>query len=223
MNSESIARRSSGTPGGDDGTPPAGRGDVRRDDAVRAALAEGHARIRRFLIGRLGSEDEAAEVLQDFSLRALARAGDLRDVGSLRGWLSRLLATAVADHVRRAVRRRRRETPLDPDAPAPPAPAPDPALDLLVCDCLHLLLPTLPPAQRSLVRRLDIDEEPRARVAADLGVSPGTLAVRLHRARRALRDRLMDKCRTCPWHGFLDCGCEVLERALPGSGQGRRP
>lgn len=194
---------------------------IEREAAVRGALAEGHARIRRFLIGRLGSEDEAAEVLQDFSVRALAHAGDLRDIASLRGWLSRLLASAVADHRRRMGRRRRRESPLDPEGPEPAAPPPDPALDLLVCECLHLLLPTLPPAQADLIHRIDIAEEPRDRVAADLGVTPGALAVRLHRARRALRDRLLQKCMTCPWHGFLDCGCDVVGLALPPRGAAR--
>ena len=81
-------------------------GKDRRADAgrkaVEAALLEGQQRILRFLIGRVGNSDDAKDVLQDFSMRAITRADDLRDVSSVRGWLGRLLATAIADQIGRA-------------------------------------------------------------------------------------------------------------------------
>src|SRR6266700_2706128 len=79
------------------------------DAAVRRALIEGYQDILAFLRRRLGSREEAEEVLQRFSVRALERSVDLRDVQSVRGWLGRVLATVIVDHQRRDVGHRRRE------------------------------------------------------------------------------------------------------------------
>jgi hypothetical protein len=76
-----------------------------------------------------------------------------------------------------------------------------------MCGCVKGLVPKLRPADGALISRIDIDEEDRASVAADLGLKPGTLAVRLHRARAALGDALLGHCGYCCKHGFEDCSC----------------
>ena len=70
--------------------------------AVEAVLLEDQRRFLGFLVSRLRNVDDAMDVMQDFAARAIARADDLRDIASLRGWLSRLLATTLADHQRKS-------------------------------------------------------------------------------------------------------------------------
>lgn len=48
-----------------------------------------------------------------------------------------------------------------------------------------------------------------AEAAARLGITPGNAAVRVHRARQALKQRLEAACGTCTEHGCLDCSCEA--------------
>lgn len=181
------------------------------DEAVRRELARSHRRLRTFLQRRVGDPHEADEVLQSFAVKALARSWSLRDVGSVRGWLGRILATTLIDHQRRAGVRRRRQAPQNGPQVEDMA-APDAPLDQAVCDCLHGLLPTLKPEYAEAIRRLDIAGEPRDRVAAELGTTSNNLGVRLHRARKALQRRLEAMCLTCPEHGYFDCRCEE-ERA----------
>lgn len=57
--------------------------------AVRSALSQSHAYLRTYLQRRLGNTEEANDVMQTFMLRAMERAEDLRDVRTVRGWLSR--------------------------------------------------------------------------------------------------------------------------------------
>lgn len=195
-------------------------GDVARRSgarraAVEAALIEGQRRFLGFLISRLGNAADARDVMQDFAVRALARSDDLRDNASVRGWLSRILATSIADHHRRSSRKLRREAPADPAVQnAVAAPAEDAEADAALCACMHILLRALPPGQADLIRRVDLGDVPRPAVARDLGISEGTLAVRLHRARKALRELLIAQCVTCPEHGFLDCGCDRARTRL---------
>lgn len=199
------------------------RTETEAEIAVRQALMESHRRLLAFLKRRLGSTDEAEEVLQDFMLRALDRAGDLRQVPTVRGWLSRVLASTIADHQRRAARRRSRTTPIGPEQVETIPSEPDAALDAAVCDCLESLLPTLKPEYADVIRRIDLREEPRAMVAESLGLAVNALTVRLHRARQMLRKRLLEMCLTCPVHGFLDCGCDAAERARRGREAAFRP
>lgn len=177
--------------------------------AVEAALIEGHHRIFGFLVSRLRNADEARDVMQEFSLRAIRHAEDLRDVQSVRGWLSRLLSTAITDHHRRSSRRRSQElASVQSDEETYPAAGPDVEADVAVCACLRDVIALLPPAAADLVRRIDLDEQSRPEVAKALDISEATLAVRLHRARARLRKMLVAMCLTCPEHGFLDCACD---------------
>ena len=180
--------------------------------AVRQALTESHQHCLSYLQRRLGSVEEAREVMQSFMLRAIDRAAALRDVNTVRGWLSRLLATSIADHQRGAARRRQRETVMSPEF-FDTSPAADAELEAAVCACLHQLIATLKPDYAEVIQRIDLNEESRAAVAADLGVTPATLAVRLHRARSVLKQRLVEMCLTCPEHGFMDCGCDTARRS----------
>jgi RNA polymerase sigma factor (sigma-70 family) len=180
------------------------------DAAVRRELVECHRDFLLFLRRRLGDPNDAEEVLQEFMAKALARSRDLRDVQSVRGWLSRVLATTLVDHHRR--RARRRETPHPPSDLADSVMEPDVEIEAAVCFCLYRLLPTLKPSYSELIWRIDLLGEPRDRVAVSLGATLNSVNVRLHRGRRALKVRLERICLTCPEHGFLDCRCAEGDR-----------
>jgi RNA polymerase sigma-70 factor (ECF subfamily) len=182
------------------------------DAAVRRALVESRQDLLAFLRRRLDSREEAEDALQRFSLRALERAADLRDIRTLRGWLGRILASTIADQQRRAIRKRRREVAMELTDIESLAVEPDVELDGAVCNCLYKLLPTLKPDFAEVLWRADILGEPRDRIAASLGTSLNNVTVRIHRGRQALKKRLEEMCLTCPVHGFLDCRCDEAER-----------
>ena len=178
------------------------------DAAVREALVAGRQQILNFLRRRLGDAEAAEEVLQTFMLRAIDRSGQLRDLRAVRGWLSRLLTSAIADHGRRLTRQRQREVVTAPTDLEGLQVSSDNALEEAICDCLHKLLPTLKPKYAEVILRVDLQEEAREEAAANLGITLNNLNVRLHRARQALKMRLEQMCRTCPQHGFFDCNCD---------------
>lgn len=180
------------------------------DAAVRAALAESHSDLLRFLIRRLGTQEAAEEVLSTFYIRSLSRASDIRNLRSLRGWLSRVLATTIADHYRQRAAVRQTEVKADE---ARIAGVPDIEESFTtICTCFYRLLPTLKPEYADVLRRVDLQGKSRAQVAASLGTTVNNLTVRLHRARSALRRRLQQTCLTCPVHGFFRCRCEYARR-----------
>ena len=178
-----------------------------QEAVVRSALVGSYDRLRGYLQRRFGGTAEAEEVLQAFMLRALERSGDVRDADSVRGWLSRVLATTIADFHRQASKSRTREMPFPHELNDRLAVDQDAAANAVVCECLHIHLSLLKPEHAEVIRRVDLAGEPRELVAADLGVTVNNLTVRLHRARQALKERLEQTCVVCLEESFWECRC----------------
>jgi RNA polymerase sigma factor (sigma-70 family) len=192
------------------------------DAAVEAALTANHRDFLRFLTQRLGDADTAQDVLQQFYLRALSRASDLRRRASIVSWLYRLLNSTLVDYTRRDTTRRRQEAAFAREQNLSRA---DPELETTVCLCLYKLLPTLKPEYAEVLWRVDLLEAPRQEVARALGLTVNNVTVRIHRARQAMKRALLLSCETCPEHGFLRCACDLPNRraAWPTSDRPQSP
>ena len=170
---------------------------------IAAQLAARQKQFLSFLQPRLGDRAAAEDVLQAAYLRATEKADTIRDDESSVAWFYRLLRNAVADVRRRAAREERALA----DGKLASAGEEEPALNAAVCRCVSALAETLKPAHARLLRRVDLDGASIPEVAGEEGITPNNAAVRLHRARAALRDKLKLVCGACASHGCLDCGC----------------
>jgi RNA polymerase sigma-70 factor (ECF subfamily) len=181
---------------------------------VVQTLVEQHRRFLAFLERRVGSRAVAEELLQSAFVKAVERGGDVRDDESATAWFYRLLRNALVDFYRhrdaerRALERHAVEAPL--------ADEPDPGLHDAVCECVHGLIPTLKAEYADILRAVEMEGAGLGETAARLGITSGNAAVRLHRARHALRTRLQTACGTCTEHGCLDCTCEQAPRGNSG-------
>ena len=181
--------------------------------AIRT-LAEVHNTFLQFLRRNLRNENDVEEVMQQVYLRVVVHASQLRREESVVVWLRRVLQSTLIDYRRRAVARERAEADFARKEAATPVPVDE--LDAFVCICLYKLLPLLKPEYAEVLRRADLENEPREAIAVGLGLTLSNLTVRLHRARQALRRALQLSCETCPIHGYLDCGCEYSKRLRSG-------
>ena len=188
-------------------TPDKGPSRQRRQ-AIEAALTESHQDLFRFLRRKIGNDADAKDVLQEFYVKALARFEDLKDEDRLRGWLAQVLRSTIADHFRN---RKRTSDLLANYAADANLLVGYEELDFVICACLYKMLPTLSSSYADLIWRADLIGEERSTIAEDLGLNGVALRVKLHRARRAMRERLEQTCDTCLEHGYFQCAC-------PGSG-----
>jgi RNA polymerase sigma factor (sigma-70 family) len=195
------------------------------DGTLDRALLGGRRAFLGFLAKRLGNLADAEDVLQDFCLRVLARKDQLRDLGRMDAWLYSILRSALNDFYRKSGRRERLGVAyaMEPGHAEVCADASETLAR--VCACVQGLMPQLRPADAELIRRVEIDDEDRKYVAADLGLSTATLAVRLHRARAALREILLGYCGSCCEEGFEDCSCPPAgcQDRAPGAHRGPEP
>jgi RNA polymerase sigma-70 factor (ECF subfamily) len=81
------------------------------------------------------------------------------------------------------------------------------AEDRSVCQCVARLKDTLKPEYAAAITRVEIDDVPVKDYAAETGISASAAAVRVFRARDALRKQLAVACGACAEHACFDCTC----------------
>lgn len=179
-------------------------------DAALRRLVEHRRDFLRFLRGRLASPEEAEDALQDFCVKVTRAARRPDDETAIDAWLGRILRNTLTDAYRRRAARRRAAEAHAREALTAES-AIETASEADGCACARRLLPTLRPDHRAALRRVELEEAPRAEVAAEFGVSVNALNVRLHRARRALRREVEAACAGCCDDGFGSCDCAERE------------
>lgn len=172
-----------------------------------AVLVANHARFLAFLRPRVATAEAAEEILQAAFVKGIEKADGLREGESAVAWFYRLLRNALVDHYRRNDAQRRGRERYEAENPEAFTTELHTALHDTLCRCLGDLIPTLKPEYEQVLRRVDLEGGSIADIAAELGVTPNNAAVRLHRAREALRGRLERTCGTCTQHGCLNCTC----------------
>jgi RNA polymerase sigma factor (sigma-70 family) len=188
--------------------------DPSSPDILRLLL-DNHARFLGFLERRVGSRDEAEDILQDAFVRSIGRTDALQTPESATAWFYRVLRNALIDHHRREGTRSRAFLRFAAEAEGETVAA-DQELEAVACACITAMVDTLKPEYGAALRRVDLDGLSVRGFAAEAGITPGNAGVRLHRAREALRRQLARSCGTCLDHGCLDCRCgEPAARGKP--------
>lgn len=185
-----------------------GRSDeeIQTNEAAVRALVASHARFLAFLERRVPSRAIAEEILQEAFARGLEKAGTLREDESATAWFYRLLRNAIVDHHRRSGAERRALASVARDAEGDRAD--DAELMGTVCACVRELSDALKPEHADAIRSVDLEGERVVDYAARIGIRENAAAVRLHRARGALRKAVERCCGACAEHSCLDCDCK---------------
>jgi RNA polymerase sigma factor (sigma-70 family) len=173
-------------------------------DAV-ARLVANHRAFLRFLEARVGDPTTAEEILQDAFARGLSRIDQLRDDESVVAWFYRTLRNAVIDHRRRTASSGRALEAFARELEGSEAPTVE--LRDVACRCVTDLAANLDPKYADALTRIEVGGEAVKDYAAATGITANNAAVRVFRAREALRRQVVRACGTCAEHGCLDCTC----------------
>lgn len=170
-----------------------------------ALLVRGHRDFLAFLERRVESRATAEDILQTAFVRGLERGAGVADEKVV-AWFYRILRNAVIDYYRyRSTSARAMEsfgrqfTEIQ---------EPDVAMKEEICQCIAGLLATLKPEYRDALQVVDLEDGALSVLARHAGITEENAAVRVHRARKALRRRVEQACGTCSEHGCIDCRCK---------------
>lgn len=170
-----------------------------------------HRQFLAFLQTRVESRAAAEDILQSAFVKGLERGAEVRDEESVVAWFYRVLRNAVIDHYRHRASTERANEGWGKDGWGKEFVAhemPEAELKDEICQCVSGLLETLKPEYRDALRIVDLDEGSLNDLAIKAGITSGNAAVRVHRAREALRKQVRVVCGSCAEHGCLDCHCK---------------
>ena len=150
------------------------------DELVRRTYSETYTLALRLL----GNPEDARDVTQETYLRAFRSLPNFRGDAQFSTWLYRITANCASSHLGRRARHRHEElTDLTRD---PEARSEAGALRAELVQALR----RLPPKLRAVIVLRDIYDLPHAEIAEELAITESAAKVRLHRARRRLREEL---------------------------------
>ena len=165
-------------------------------------LLANRARFVSFVRSRVPDPALAEDIVQSAFTQALQEPRRLGGADLTR-WFYRVLRNAIVDRHRRASAESRGLERWQHD----PTTQTEPAQARTVCRCVRSALQGLPPNSQAVLDAVEIRGMTPASYAKAEGLSAGNAAVRLHRARRLLADRLKGICGTCTLDGCADCDC----------------
>ena len=172
---------------------------------VAERLVDSHRTFLSFLERRLSDRALAEDILQDAFVKSIERGGELREDEAAVAWFYRMLRNAIIDHERRNSARNRALERLAREMRE--AVEPPHELRGAICACVGRLASTLKPEYAAAIQRVEVDGTSMQTFANENGITPNNAAVRVFRAREALREQVRASCGTCAEHGCVECSC----------------
>jgi RNA polymerase sigma factor (sigma-70 family) len=184
----------------------------RAEQTVVERLVANRHEFLAFLERRLGSRALAEDVLQDAFARSLTKSDQLESEESAVAWFYRILRNAVTDLQRRSGAAARNLERLASELDRQP----EPETHAAVCQCINGLTTTLKPEYAAALQAVEVEGQAVKDFATAAGITSGNAAVRVFRAREALKQQLKRCCGSCADDQCRDCTCHAPESASGG-------
>ena len=177
-------------------TPLVKKAQAGDQQALHEVLRRSYEQIHRWAISLTGDRDDADDVTQDVLILLHRRIGQYRERSRFTTWLYRVTRNAAGDHFRRSNRRERavkRSTEEAGDAGYQRGTQLDELHASDVADLVRTLFVDLPDRQRGVFDLVDLQDWSPVEVSQALDMKPVTVRAHLHRARRTIRKRILER------------------------------
>ena len=163
------------------------RGDPR---AFEELVGITHRRVYALAYRLVGDRYEAEDVVQEAYLRMFRGLAGFREEARFETWMHRIVTNTAFNQMRRRGRFGalvEEEEPLE-------VPVPDTSeLQATLRDELERALARLPEGQRTVLLLKDVYDLSCREIGEEIGIQEGAVKVRLHRARKRLREILSEE------------------------------
>ncbi len=156
---------------------------------------EYYSRVRGFILGLVKNEAAADDLVQETFVRIQKSLDDLREPSKLSSWVFRIAHNLCQDHFRKS-----REVPLEEEemcASQCRTGGEDLHKEIEQQEmgaCIQDKVNMLPESLRAVILLFDTMDLSQREVAEILGITVDNVKVRLHRARKRLKEILQEEC-----------------------------
>jgi len=179
--------------------------DTDADAAPLTTLLENHRTFLRYLERRVGDRALAEDILQDAFAKIVARPEQAPADEGIVPWFYRTLRNAAVDQFRRRGAADRAYEAFARELETHEAPTSEMRGE--ICACVSRLASTLKPEYAEALEAIEVGGTPVKAFAEAKGLSSSNAAVRVFRAREALKKRVTESCGVCAEHGCVNCTC----------------
>ena len=180
--------------------------DTPAGPAPLETLLENQRAFLRYLERRVGDRALAEDILQDAFAKVVARPEQAPTDEAIVPWFYRTLRNAAVDKFRRRGAADRAYEAFARELETHEAPSTD--METEICACVSRLAATLKPEYAEALQAIEVTGIPVKAYAEQKGLSSSNAAVRVFRAREALKKRVLESCGACAEHGCLNCTCK---------------
>jgi len=167
------------------------------EHAFRCLFEQERERLENFVRKIVDDADEAENIVQETFTEAYRQIGDFRGEAKVSTWLFSIARHLAYGHLRKSKRHNYKEHETIEFLQAKQggtSTATQKAVELSERkDIVHDALQELPEHYRRVVQLRDLEEKSTAETAEHLGLTEVNVRVRLHRARKKLRDHLCER------------------------------
>ena len=180
--------------------------DTPAGPAPLETLLENQRAFLRYLERRVGDRALAEDILQDAFAKVVARPEQAPTDEAIVPWFYRTLRNAAVDKFRRRGAADRAYEAFARELETHETPSID--METEICACVSRLAATLKPEYAEALQAIEVTGIPVKAYAEQKGLSSSNAAVRVFRAREALKKRVIESCGACAEHGCLNCTCK---------------
>lgn len=173
--------------------------DASQEKTFEQAVVDLLPPLRSYLRRYVGDRMLADDLLQETLLGISRGLPGFRAQASMKTWAFAIATRVAADHFRSPAQRVRIVAIDDSDEagelPAGERPADERMVVGEMSACIHEVIDSLPGEYRAALLLHDLEDLGAAQVAEICGCSLATAKIRIHRARKRLKDALSGQCR----------------------------
>lgn len=182
-------------------------GNTQKETLVRKTLESRSLDFLRFLQSIVHSPVDAEDLFQSGSIRTIEKSEEIEDLAKTYPWMLSVFRNLALDFLRKRERLNSNISSLESEM-LENLPAVHEQSEASVCDCGTKLLEDLPERYSSLLKNIEMNGNSVKETAKELGISPGNVSVRLHRARASLKLAVKDHCQVETLNECLECDCK---------------
>ena len=155
-----------------------------------------YSRVRAFVRSIVKEDWIAEDLTQEVFIRAFNHLSGLKDPSRAKSWLFRIAKNICTDYFRQARGGRRNDTsPLDPSLVTCSSRQERAFEQQEMTECVQNHFQLLPENLRTVLWLFDVDGFTHREIAEILDIDVPNVKVRLHRARKKMREILNEHCR----------------------------
>lgn len=166
-------------------------------------FSENRERLLNFIVQKVNDPELAEDLLQESLLNALRSSEKLKDESKLAPWFYQIIRNAIIDVYRRQGRQEKFRESYAKELEKELLPEEEKKL----CECFVGVIPTMNEEYAEIIQAVELGDEDPEELSSRLGITRNNLKVKRYRARKQLKERLEQTCRTCAAHGCIDCRC----------------